>query len=673
MLRRKEIKAVDIKKKYFFATFFLAIIVISYNLLWINRTFTLSEGWSRIWCGLISNGKIPYKDFYYYLPPLNLIFDLIFNKISSGYFIIYRLLRLIERVIVVEILFLVLKRRLPVFYSLMACFLTVVFACANPMDTGGDYNQTAQLFVVLWMAVLNKYVETDDKSKWLYLLLSGVVLGGMFWVKQPVFVSSVLTFIVIALLFSVISKKIQIKYILYVCLGIFIPIACLFVWLLFKGALRDFIYQVYLDSDSKGSLFRILIGSQINLIKERVPIFFAIILFAFACDVKYLNGKNSIRIANICYILSTFLFGIQYGSYLWHYVYSLKYIVVIIMAISLIVGFRYYKIGRILLVVESGIIMILMIINYSGTTEMIYSDYFFRFVFEESLTVIYLYLIIRLLIDIGFFLVKKKKIDNQEIVVNCCAIAGAYSTSMAAGAPVIHSISSFVLIGALFFHLSKYLQSQERDSIDRIKQIVLSQLVVFFIVICFGQKLFNLYEWWGFKSGTFWEKTEVSSQENLKGFLFTHEEIDKFDKITELLEYYSDDSSVIYGYPYVKVYNALLNNYNMDCFAPIHFYDVCSDKYAIADAKILSENEPDIVIWMDIPGCVENHELSYKEGNKLGQREIMKWFSGVCDTDYVLVGQVDNIFVYKHIDDNEVTLKLIENKFATNETLMQDW
>ena len=666
-------KTIDIKKKKIMAGFFLAIIVVFYNLLWINRTFTMAEGWSKVWCALVANGKVPYKDFYYYLPPLNLIIDLIFDSISAEYFIVYRILRLLERVIIVEVLFVILNRKMPIFYSVMACFLATVFASANPMDVGGDYNQTAQLFIILWMAFLHKSIELDDKNKRLFLFFSGIVLGGMFWVKQPVFVSSVLLIIVIFALLSAISRKIKIIDFLYVGLGLLIPMAALFVWLLLKGALKGFIYQVYLGSDSKGSLFRILIGSQINLIRERVPIFLAIIIFSLARDIKLLNSKSSVRVANVCYILVTFLFGVQYGSYIWHYVYPLKVLFIIMMVVSLVMGYRYFKIGRILFAVEIGIIMVLMIINYSGTTEMIYSDYFFRFVFEESLTIIYIYFIIRLAIDIVFFLLKKKNIDSQEIVVVGCAISGAYSTSMAAGAPVIHSISSFCLIGALFIHLSKYFQNQEREGFDRIKQVVLSQLVVFFVVICLGLKLFKPYAWWGFDSGNFWEKTEVSSQKKLKGFLFTPDEIDKFDKITELLEYYTDGSSVIYGYPYVKVYNALLDNYNMDCYVPIHFYDVCSDKYAIADAKVLSENEPDIVIWMDIQGCVEDQELNYKEGKKVGQREIMKWFADVNETDYVLIGQVDNIFVYKRIDDTEVTYTLIEDEFATNYTLKQDW
>ena len=62
---------------------------------------------------------------------------------------------------------------------------------------------------------------------------------------------------------------------------------------------------------------------------------------------------------------------------------------------------------------------------------------------------------------------------------------------------------------------------------------------------------------------------------------------------------------------------------------------------------LLAENEPDIVIWTDIPNCIELHEDVYRNGKKIGQRAIQNWFSKVKDTDYTLIGQVDNVFVYK--------------------------
>jgi len=125
---------------------------------------------------------------------------------------------------------------------------------------------------------------------------------------------------------------------------------------------------------------------------------------------------------------------------------------------------------------------------------------------------------------------------------------------------------------------------------------------------------------------------------------------------------------VIWGFPYVKVYNIFLDNYNMSGEVPVLFYDVCADDYASNEVMSLRGNEPDIVVWTDIEDCMEVHEMAFRGGKRLGQRDIQKWFSDVKDTDYTLIGQVDNVFVYKLNDGIEVDKTFISRKTAKNMT-----
>ena len=105
-----------------------------------------------------------------------------------------------------------------------------------------------------------------------------------------------------------------------------------------------------------------------------------------------------------------------------------------------------------------------------------------------------------------------------------------------------------------------------------------------------------------------------------------------YESIYTVIKENTDDSSVIYGFPHVKIFNVLVDNVDMKNFVPIPFYDVCADDYAKADAALLNDNPPDIVIWCDIPGCMEVHEKIFRDGEKLGQREIVKWFNNVDET-----------------------------------------
>ena len=46
--------------------------ILVYSAIYFNNTYPISEGWGINYAELMFHGKVPYRDFYYYLPPLNL-------------------------------------------------------------------------------------------------------------------------------------------------------------------------------------------------------------------------------------------------------------------------------------------------------------------------------------------------------------------------------------------------------------------------------------------------------------------------------------------------------------------------------------------------------------------------------------------------------------------------
>lgn len=66
----------------------------------------------------------------------------------------------------------------------------------------------------------------------------------------------------------------------------------------------------------------------------------------------------------------------------------------------------------------------------------------------------------------------------------------------------------------------------------------------------------------------------------------------------------------------------------MDTFVPVLFYDVVDDQYVLQEDELLQENLPDIVIWKDdVPNCKKVHEESYRNGEKLKQRELKEFWT----------------------------------------------
>lgn len=115
----------------------LAVLTIIYNFVWIDKTFIMAEGWSEFYAGLLDKGKVPYRDFYYYMPPLNLLVDYLFWKLSFGYFMIYRLWRLAERILVIEIMYNLIVKRINAKMASIGCFIAIILSSANVYDVGG--------------------------------------------------------------------------------------------------------------------------------------------------------------------------------------------------------------------------------------------------------------------------------------------------------------------------------------------------------------------------------------------------------------------------------------------------------------------------------------------------------------------------------------------------------
>lgn len=267
--------------------------------------------------------------------------------------------------------------------------------------------------------------------------------------------------------------------------------------------------------------------------------------------------------------------------------------------------------------------------------------------------------------------------DIKNLLFLISAIALGYGNSMGDVNGVVPPMS-FLLLALSFafdsFEFRDVFCNSDSKIYNSCKKSIccfLSYFAIFLFFVLFTQKLVCPYFWVGNMSDSYWDKTSQSSIPYLRGFKLSENELIMFDKMSEIISYYSDDTSVIFCFPYCKIYNVLQNNYNLELFSPIHFYDVVSDKCVIDDCKILEEKEPDIVIWHDIPNCISSHEILYREGEELKQRQIAYWFSDQLNKgNYILVGQVDNIFVYKYNDNSVMDLFYIQDSNAVNSTGM---
>ncbi len=626
-------KIANVTKSKWFYQVLLGLFIVAYNMVWFNKTFTLSEGWSEFYVELMSRGKVPYKDFYYFLPPLSLLEDFVIWKLSFGYFIIYRFWRLVQRVFIVELVYYIISKRVDKRFAFCAGILSTILLSANKYDLVGDYNQTQQLLVILLGVMLLKYVEKTEQNnnrRYLWAMLAGFVGGLMFLQKQTVVIASFIVFGLLFIVFIAIGFEKKWYYSLpAVAAGAVMPLLPVGIALISKGAFNDFIYQVFQDTSSKGGPFEIIVGKLLRVIGTNYGVIIIAIAVIAAKIAK--EKRASISIIKVLNSIALVVLGLCCSDFIKDF-------------ITKIFKADYSEYETIMEAVhnDDGLINHMMVL----------------------VTAMFLCIVIWIIYHLVSCKIKKTNYDLRALVLAFSSVAAGYSTIMANGDAYTSVITAFIIVPTVFYLFFK--DVDYKDAAKSIKWISACTVLIF--IICLNQKLVRAYFWWGDIEAPVWEKTESVNIPALRGYRFSPDEKKKYEQVNDIISYYTDEDSVIWGFPYVKVYNLFQNNYNMSGFVPVLFYDVCADDYAKQEAKMLAKNPPDIVVWTDIPSCIEVHEEIYRNGGALGQRKIIDWFAKEIDKSYTLVAQVDNVFVYKYNDGQSVDRTYISRKTIVNET-----
>ena len=655
--------------------FLLIIFVILYSFIWLNKAFPSSEGWAEFYVGLIDSGKTPYKDFYYFLPPLNLFIDYILWKLSFGFIIVYRLWRLLERLLIACIVYKILIKVFNPFISFFITFISIVIGSSCFFDLIGDYNQTTELLELLLGIILVKYTENLDnlkqKKKW--LLLAGIIGGFMFLSKQTLVICNFIIFSLFIFLLKILGKeKDLVKMFLYVFLGSSIPISIVIFVMLSNNCFNDFIHQVYIDVSSKGSIYNIIIKRNLDSFKHILKYFLPFLLMFTTLFIPTKHEKyNNKFLYFVKYLLLLGLTIIAIRKYRHFFLIQTSYnqLFLSILILSFILIFFVCKNKNENLIILFTLITISIIErnNINNITNFIFNETQLISMVYLTPTIIHFFLIFWLIYYIFYSILKKKDLKYDLIIYTGMSLSTGWASLMAAGDNLIQTRVVFSSLPTIIIILcsESVINNSQKIKIFFFNLVKYFLITIFTIVI--AQKLVSSYYWWGNKESNIWEKTEISELSQLKGFYLSKTEKNKIDKITEVIKLNSTKDSIIWGFPYVKIYNVFLNNYNLLGKTPILFYDVCSDNYVLLELDHIKNKYPDIIVWVNIPHCLSMNETTYRPKNPLKQRKIIEWFEKVKNNDYELIGQASNVLVFK-LKNNEIPVvyKFFENKELEN-------
>lgn len=262
---------------------------------------------------------------------------------------------------------------------------------------------------------------------------------------------------------------------------------------------------------------------------------------------------------------------------------------------------------------------------------------------------------------------KKEKIDVSWLVFCLCAFISCYAAMMAAGDPLIQSRPT---VFAAPICVAYVLNRKTVWNKFKNTAVCSTALMLFSIIMC--QKTVSAYSWWGSTESDLHEETCSIDIRGLEGFRVSSEQSKMFEEVYKSIIMDSSDGDRILGFPGVTIFNLLTDRLDLPGKVPVYFYDVCADKYAEQDAEHFYSDPPEIVIWWDIPGCLETHEAIFRNGNTCGQRKIISWFQNSKE-QYTEICQVNNVFVYKINNGEPIKYRYIEDSNRVNETLAKEY
>lgn len=644
----------------------LAGLVAAYSFLWFNSCAPVTEHWSLYYSELINRGSLPYKDFYYYLPPLNLMLDFLLWKISFGKLIVYTGFRLIERILLAEVIYFELSKYFDWRKVWVASLCGIILGTANPYEMFGDYTQSATFLLVFLLSCIIRFVEKNEAK---HLVFAGIFFSLEFFMKQNVFIAVAITFFFALITFCVLRKDHRFfKYIGYILCGS-LPVFLFFMGIMFiKGMLFPFFEQVYIGVDSKGSLWHILFGAFVAILNNPLYILFAIFLFL----TFYFANKKEIKLSIISTASFICLLFVHYGDQIKKFIFSIwKYGVeyIIVPCIFIFVLLETLLCKKIIsktkynrLFIFATFVIFLLLINIVVSNDNIIAREIFTKTGTFELLDNFDDVTWILICILGIYFLKKNNLTLFMFI--SAAFALSYSVTMSNGGGV--AVCSYVLLVPISLSILTSIKGKYAKFIN----YCIYSIAIAGCFICMCQKVICPYSWWGCTSYPLAGRTEKVNNDFLTGYRLTLEEKVKYEELTNVIVNNTSNNSVVYGFPQITIFNFLTDHYSINGFVPVPWYDVCSTKYAKAEADLLANNPPDIVVWCDIPNAIEVHESLFLNGNQLGQREIIRWFASVEGVEYQLIGQVDNVFVYKLIKNEEsISYTYIQDPLRINSTL----
>jgi len=567
---------------------FISLLVIYlFQLSYFNKFLPIQEGWFSEYGKQVADGKIPYLEFYSFIQPIYIYINSFIYDSFGPNLINFRVYGLIERGILVTLVYFLFCKITTPYRSIFLTVIATVFYISNTNDVIRGYYQLTLIFCLFSTFLL---IRNTSERNTLNVFFAGFFSGLAFMTKQStgLFVPVAFLLLLITLVSSKNTETFNKKDILLFIVGMFIPIIIILSIIYGEGALEEYYKQVFLSSDSKGSIWGMLFGFWGFLLTSD-----QLFILIFASLLFYLSSK----------VIQLFPELDKFDKY-----FSVRQIF-----FGKLIGLSFLL----------GASIQLYLISYFDIQSLSFLPTTLDPVGKNRLILVLVHssFYINAILVIYFFILSLRKGLNKKEVILAILSVFSFSFMYSHGlSGVIESHASIISIGLLW-----YLILEQKTIFNNLKNILAFILITALIASAIHVKGERTYTWWGWEENVIEQSTVKSSLPLLKGFELGRKNVEILDGVTTLIAQNSTDKDSIYTFPHIPLFY-LLSDRKHDTFTAVHYFDVCNDDCAKRDLQIIKQKPPKLIILMRFPeSSIQIHEKIFRENKRSGQRDIIEY------------------------------------------------
>ncbi|MGA2923341.1 MAG: glycosyltransferase family 39 protein [Candidatus Sulfotelmatobacter sp.] len=570
---------------------------------WWNRYLGITnEGWYQFFGKQILQGRLPYRDFYMFVPPGQSLLMGALTSIFGDRVVVPELFGLVGAMVMALTLYVWMVRLFPVFWATLATVCTTAIYLRSSGEPLSGLQLNCNLLPLLALAAASFALDRNAGSGG--LLLTGLFAGIAFVTKQTAGVAIFSLGIIVPILIAVRSHaRAGLRAATFFAIGWAVPVCLTCFWLLRNGAFNSFVDDVYVHGpSSKGHLSSLLARQAHAILGNRY---------------QQLSVAVAVTVVLFAGLLLRFMHTASDGGY---------------RPLS--------KRREAFVVCGFGVVAVALTVcaqHWPGPMQLRLHrlDFFFTAVpcYVGELGSL------ALLIFYASQLVRRRLTANEEQLLLAAwtsfVCAYLFSFSWPTGKMILPPAFPFVVA----FIFSR-LPCGKFTSLAKAAAVVLAFVC---IEVMAGSKMREPYFWADWLEGDALRATVALDFPELRGMRVTPETASFLRRIVSDIQEHSRPGEPIAEFPTMPILYTLAHRAPMT-FAYIHYIDVTPDYIYRQDISRLEQSPPAVIVFISRSESeIREGEVNFRNGRRSGERDLWESLQALaCKYQVVDVLQTPN-------------------------------